>query len=36
MNELWKLVNGRKICYRGWMLEQPHRLAQVDLGSFDF
>jgi hypothetical protein len=36
MNELWKLINGRKICYRGWMLEITHQLAQGGLGIFDF
>lgn len=31
MNEVWKLLNGRKIVYRDWMLVKSLELAQVRL-----
>src|SRR4051794_7902706 len=36
VNELYKLVNGRKICYRGWMLETSYELAQNGIVFDDF
>jgi hypothetical protein len=33
MNELWKLLNGRKIMYRGWTLEKSVMAAAGVLGG---
>jgi len=35
-NEVYKLLLGRKILYRGWMLEQTHKLTQkpIAVGGF--
>jgi hypothetical protein len=35
-NELYKLINGRKIMYRGWMLERTHNLAQGTVADSNF
>lgn len=32
-NEVWKLVNGRKIAYRGWMLQKSFDLANEYLAE---
>jgi hypothetical protein len=28
-NEVYRLINGRSICYRGWMIENSYQLAQT-------
>ena len=35
-NELWKLVNGRKISYRGWMLQTTINAANFGLADSIF
>ena len=35
-NEVYKIILGRRLIYRGWMLEQTHLIAQRPISAADF